>query len=178
MNENLLKQQVFRVGIELGNGYAMFNSNKNSNMYTTKYRNCTPADYKGGNVFFDDRIFRDFFNDAWKGGSAMPASNIKESDDNYTIELAVPGLEKGDFKIKLENQLLTISSEKKDEKNNESEKYTRKEFQYSSFKRSWNLPETVNTDAISASYNNGILSVVLPKKQDVAKNTDKVIDIA
>lgn len=147
-------------------------------MYTTKYRNCAPADHRGGNVFFDDRIFRDFFNDAWKGGSAMPASNIKESDENYTIELAVPGLDKGDFKIKLEKQLLTISSEKKDEKNNESEKYTRKEFQYSSFKRSWNLPETVNTEAISATYNNGILSVVLPKKQEEAKSTDKMIDIA
>ncbi len=147
-------------------------------MYTTKYRNCAPADNRGGNVFFDDRIFRDFFNDSWKGGSAMPASNIKESDENYTIELAVPGLDKGDFKIKLEKQLLTISSEKKDQKNNESEKYTRKEFQYSSFKRSWNLPESVNTEAISASYNNGILSVVLPKKQEEAKSTDKVIDIA
>ena len=108
----------------------------------------------------------------------MPASNIRVSEDTYTIDLAAPGLEKGDFKIKLDNNLLTISSEKKDEKNNESEKYTRKEFQYSTFKRSWNLPETVDTDAISASYNNGILSVILPKKQEVVKNTNKVIDIA
>lgn len=147
-------------------------------MYTTKYRNCAPVDSRNNNVFFDDQLFRDFFNGAWKGGSVSPASNVKESDENYTIELAAPGLDKADFKIKLDERVLSISSEKKVESNNESERYTRKEFQYNTFKRSWNLPENVDTDSISANYNNGILSVVLPKKQDVVKNNNKVIEIA
>lgn len=147
-------------------------------MYTTKYRNCAPVDSRNNNVFFDDQLFRDFFNGAWKGGSVSPASNVKESDENYTIELAAPGLDKADFKIKLDERVLSISSEKKVENNNESERYTRKEFQYNTFKRSWNLPETVDTDSISANYSNGILSVVLPKKQDVVKNNNKVIEIA
>lgn len=156
----------------------MFNSNSNNKMYTTKYRNCAPVDSRNNNVFFDDQLFRDFFNGAWKGGSVSPASNVKESDENYTIELAAPGLDKADFKIKLDERVLSISSEKKVESNNESERYTRKEFQYNTFKRSWNLPENVDTDSISANYNNGILSVVLPKKQDVVKNNNKVIEIA
>lgn len=175
---NRKKIPISCVGIEVENDHAMFNSNRNNKMYTTKYRNCAPVDSRNNNVFFDDQLFRDFFNGAWKGGSISPASNVKESDENYTIELAAPGLEKGDFKIKLDNHVLTISSEKKEENSNESERYTRKEFQYNSFQRSWNLPETIDTDAISASYNNGILNVVLPKKQDVVKNTNKVIEIA
>lgn len=147
-------------------------------MNTVKYRGFRPATTRRGSVFFDDNIFRDFFNDTWKGGSMMPASNIKEDEKLFTIEMAAPGLEKSDFKINLDDDLLTISSERKEEKNEETEKYTRKEFQYSGFSRSWNLPETIDTEAISASYNNGILSVVLPKKQEAIKNFNKEIEIS
>lgn len=155
----------------------MFNSKNDLKMYTTKFRPHVPVVNRNSNLFFDDQIFRDFFTDAWKGGSIMPATNIKETDNGFAIELAAPGLDKSDFKIKLDNNVLEISSEKSEKKHQEEGKYTRREFQYSSFKRSWTLPETIDTEAISASYVNGVLNVTLPKKQNAEKNANKFIEV-
>lgn len=145
-------------------------------MYTTRYRNCAVPANRANN-FFDDFITRDFFGGS-RHGASIPASNVKESQDKFTIEIAAPGMEKADFNVKLEDSVLTISTEKKAEVKNEGERYTRKEFSYSSFTRSFSLPETVDTEAIAATYDKGILSVVLPKKAEVVKNTSKMIEIA
>lgn len=146
-------------------------------MFITKFRPNVPVLNRNNSLFFDDQIFRDFFSDVWNGGSIMPATNIKESDNGYMIELAAPGLNKSDFKIKVDNNMLEISSEKSQENNQEEERYTRREFHYSSFKRSWTLPETVDIDAISANYVNGVLNVSLPKKKEAVKNGNKFIEV-
>jgi HSP20 family protein len=96
---------------------------------------------------------------------SAPAVNIKEDDASFTIEMAAPGKKKEDFSVSLDKSILTISSEKKEEKEEKQEKYTRREYSYTAFKRSFTLPETVSQDEISASYVDGILNVVIPKKE-------------
>ena len=98
----------------------------------------------------------------------MPAVNIKENENNFEIELAAPGLSKKDFSINLEKKILTVSSEREVNNESENKNYMRKEFGYTSFKRSFKLPETVNTEKIKASFKNGILNIELPK-MDAAK---------
>ncbi len=104
----------------------------------------------------------------WSGGSLFknqtPAINILETEKEFKMELAAPGLEKSDFKLQVENNFLTISVEKKDEKNVEQENYRRREFSYQSFKRSFELPQNVAADSISAKYDNGILNIFIPKR--------------
>jgi len=99
----------------------------------------------------------------------VPVVNVMESKDNYQVSLAAPGLRKNDFKIDLDGNMLIISSEKEEEKQDNDTRYTRKEYSYSSFSRSFNLPEGVNQDKIEASYQDGILRVVLPKKEESKK---------
>jgi HSP20 family protein len=105
-------------------------------------------------------------NQVFRRNCAVPAANISETDNDFTIALAVPGLSKEDFKIEIENNLLTIFSEKKESKEENTENYTRKEFMVGSFSRSFTLPKSIDTEKIQAQYNNGILNVVLPKKEE------------
>jgi HSP20 family protein len=114
--------------------------------------------------------FDDFFRKDW-----IPAVNVSETDKSYDIELAAPGLKKEDFHIKVENGVLTISSEKKTEKETKEKNYTRKEFNYSSFSRSFTLPENVKEDGIKASYDNGLLKLNVVK---TAANVAKAKEIA
>jgi HSP20 family protein len=111
--------------------------------------------------------------------STLPAVNVKENDNEFQIEVAAPGLKKGDFKINFNNGKLTISSEKKEEKEQkEGEKVTRKEFNYQSFQRTFSVSENVvNTDKISAKYTDGILHVKLPKREEVKPKPAKEIKI-
>jgi len=111
--------------------------------------------------------------------STLPAVNVKEKNDEFQIEVAAPGLKKGDFKINFNNGKLTISSEKKEEKEEkESGKVTRKEFNYQSFQRTFSVPDNVvNTDKISAKYADGILHVKLPKREEVKPKPAKEIKI-
>lgn len=106
----------------------------------------------------------------------FPPANIVEKNDLYQIELAIPGMDKADFNVKLDEKLLTISAEKKEEKNAETDKMIRKEFSYRSFKRSFTLDEKIDAGNISAKYENGILKLELPKKEEV-KNVAKEITI-
>jgi HSP20 family protein len=99
----------------------------------------------------------------------IPSVNIIENDDDFLIELSVPGLKKDDFNIKLDNQLLTISREIEEKKEEKNDKYTRREFVYGNFSRSFTLPKSINFDDISADYDEGILKVSLPKKEEEAK---------
>lgn len=118
----------------------------------------------------------------WLGGmqsfnANVPAVNIKETDTNFGIELAAPGKTKEDFNIEIDHNVLTISSEEKSEKEETQGKYTRKEFNYSSFRRAFTLPETVNTDSINAIYENGVLHVSLPKKEEALPKPKRLIEI-
>jgi HSP20 family protein len=114
---------------------------------------------------FDDDFFPVFQNRT----SSIPAVNIKEDDKQYTLELAAPGIEKKDLKIDINEEVLTISSELKNDTEENRNGYKRKEFSYSSFCRSFYIPENVNRDSIEANYRDGILSVSLPK-QDAEKS--------
>lgn len=126
--------------------------------------------------FFDnDR----FFNNRWfENVSNMPAVNIKETDADFDVEFAAPGFKKTDFKVDIDNNVLTISAEKKDEKSEEGKRYTRKEFSYSSFSRSFTLPQSVNADKIDAKYNDGILKLNIPKKEEAKAKAKKEIKVA
>ena len=120
-----------------------------------------------------DDIFRDFS----KSNSTLPAVNIKEDNTSFSVEVAVPGLSKEDININVENNVLTISSEKKVQNEEIKENYTRKEYSYQSFKRSFNLPkDIVDSDAIAANYNNGELIITVPKVEKVVPKT-KMIEI-
>lgn len=106
----------------------------------------------------------------------IPAVNVLEENDKYILELAAPGLKKSDFKINLDNQMLTIYSEKKEEKQKNKKNYSRHEFSYHSFSRSFSLPDDIEEDKITAKYENGILTVELPKKEPELK-VNKIIEI-
>jgi HSP20 family protein len=127
-------------------------------------------------------VFQNFFDndfvDMFNRKGMDPAANILEHPDSFELDLAAPGLKKDDFKIHLENNVLTISSEVKDEVEEESKNYTRKEFHYSSFSRSFTLPRTVDLEKIKADYENGVLKVMLPKKEDARVDIKKEIKIS
>jgi HSP20 family protein len=106
-----------------------------------------------------------------------PAANIIEQEDGFYLEIAAPGLTKEDFKINLENNIMTISSEIEDQKREEGKNYTRKEFYYGSFSRSFTLPKTIDLDKIKAEYEQGILKIALPKKDEARVEMKKEIRI-
>lgn len=121
-----------------------------------------------------DHLVNDFLspilNDSFLGErfiSKVPAVNIAESNDAYFIELASPGLNKEDFKINLDGEVLTISAEKKSVVEEESKKYSKREYSYTAFTRSFNLPEGIDHNNVSASYTDGILKVMVGKKEEV-----------
>jgi len=108
---------------------------------------------------------------------SMPAVNIVEQKDSYQVSLAAPGMKKDDFNIDVEGDILHISAEKREEKEEKDEKYTRKEFNYTSFSRSFTLPDSVIKDKIDASYENGLLRLVLPKTDEARKTSSKHISV-
>lgn len=122
-----------------------------------------------------DGFFQDFpttFGREWN--TAFPPTNIHETADAFHLELSVPGRNKEDFKLAIENGFLTISFEKKEENKTEDYKTVRKEFSFKSFKRSFNLDDQVNTDGIQAKYENGVLKLLLPKKEQQKESTKQI----
>ncbi len=109
---------------------------------------------------------------------SLPAVNVSENVEGFHLELAAPGLQKEDFKIKIENNRLSISSEKEENTEETKDKYTRKEFSYSKFVRSFVLPQTVDSEKISANYQDGILKLEIPKKEEAKEKGPKLIEIA
>jgi HSP20 family protein len=107
----------------------------------------------------------------------MPSVNITENKDEFNVSLAVPGMKKDDFKIDVYGNMLTISCEKDETKEENDKKYTRKEYSYSSFSRSFTLPEEVNTEKIDARYEDGLLTLSLPRKEEVKKSAAKQIAV-
>ncbi len=112
-----------------------------------------------------DRWTEGFFDDDFFAPRTInvPAVNVKETDEEYHLEFAVPGMKKDDFTIEVKNGILTVSSEKEVQKEEKDDGYTRKEFSYEAFNRSFYLPETVNADKITAVYKEGVLEVKVPK---------------
>ena len=148
---------------------SLVNSNSNQNFPTLSN-------------WLDDIFNRDLipsvFTSNFNTGITLPKVNIKETANDFAVEMAVPGLKKSDFQIEIDNQVLSISTETKEENERKEENYTRREFGYSSFKRTFTLPKSVNADKINASYNEGILSILLPKKEEAKQKPARSIKIS
>ncbi|HEY0679577.1 MAG TPA: Hsp20/alpha crystallin family protein [Chitinophagaceae bacterium] len=133
---------------------------------------------------FNDPFTRDFFNWGLSNTSStnttIPAVNIRETNDNFIVEMAAPGMTKKDFKVELDGNMLTISSEKTNEsQDNENEKYSRREFSYQSFQRTFQLPkDVVDSERIEAKYNDGVLNLVIPKREEVKQKPPRMINIS
>jgi HSP20 family protein len=133
-------------------------------------------------------LFDRFFENEWfdrtdrnfsATNTTLPSVNIKESSEDFEVEVAAPGLGKNDFRIELSNDVLTISSEKEVEnETNEGQQFTRREFSYQSFSRSFTLPNTADSEKIEAKYENGILRVVIPKKEEAKPRPARQIAIS
>ncbi|MCB0650353.1 MAG: Hsp20/alpha crystallin family protein [Saprospiraceae bacterium] len=111
-------------------------------------------------------------------GATLPAVNIKETDKEFGLELAAPGMSKEDFKVAVEDDVLTISAEKEFSKEDKKDNYNRREFSYSSFQRRFNLPESIEADKVTAKYKDGVLHVSLPKKPEAQPKPAKTIKIS
>lgn len=143
-----------------------FNPNNNNN----KKNGMMPG---FNNVF--DSIFNDtFFSDRMM--SRVPAANISESKDHYHVELAAPGLRKEDFKLSLERDVLSISVEQNAQQGTQERNFNKREFSYSSFVRSFTLPESADDNGIEAKYENGVLCINIPKREE-AKMQSRQIEI-
>ena len=127
-----------------------------------------------------NRFFNDDFDNYFDLGNHgyLPATNVIENDKEFEIEIAIPGMEKEDIKLNVENNLLTIASEKEVKKEETDKNYTRREFSYGSFCRSFTLPKTVDVDQIRANYEKGILKVALPKKEEAKTKLSREINIS
>jgi HSP20 family protein len=124
--------------------------------------------------FFDDDRF---FGSPWLKGQSVPAVNVKENDKRFEVELAAPGFQKNDFQISLEQGLLTIAAEKKQETEKKEDHYTRREFGYTSFARSFNLPKNTSEEDVNAAYENGVLKLTIAKKELPTAKPRKPIEI-
>ena len=135
-------------------------------------------------MLFDDFFNRDLFN--WNASNfsdtntTVPAVNIRETNDNYEVEVAAPGMNKEDFKVELDGNMLTISSEKQRQDEDKQEgRFYRREFSYQSFQRTFNLKkEVVDIDKIEAKYENGLLHLVIPKKEEAKQKPPRLIQIS
>ena len=133
---------------------------------------------------FDDFLNRDLFD--WSNSNfsntntTLPAVNVKETPETFEVEMAAPGMKKEDFKVELNNNLLTISSEHKNEhEEKENDKYSRREFSYQSFQRSFQFSrEAVDADKIQAKYENGVLKLIIPKREEIKQKPSRLIDIS
>jgi HSP20 family protein len=130
-----------------------------------------------GNLLSDFFNNDRFFDSDWLKSQPVPAVNVRETEKNFEIELAAPGRSKKDFNITVDNGVLTISSEKKEEKEQKEKNYTRKEFGYSSFSRAFTLPENVNEDDVKANYEDGLLKLSLAKQVATQSKAKKAIEV-
>lgn len=132
-------------------------------------------------------FFNDVLNSSWndlslrnysKENSTLPSINVKETDNDFVVEMAAPGMDKKDFKVEVDKGVLSISSEVKSEsEQTEDDNYTRREFNYQSFCRSFSLPTSADSDKICAKYEKGILKVLIPKREEAKPKPVRMIDI-
>lgn len=130
---------------------------------------------------FDDFLTKDLFN--WPSssstGTTIPSVNIFETDGEFHVEMAAPGMSKNDFKVELDNNTLTISSQKTSEESEGDDKnYQRKEFSFQSFMRTFHLPDSAAAEKINAKYEDGILKLLIPKKEEAKRKPVKTIKIS
>lgn len=136
---------------------------------------------KRNNLVFPS-LMNEIFKPDWFGGlenmnSNVPSVNIKDNEKDFELELAVPGRKKEDFNIEIDKNVLTISSEVNSEKETSEENYTRREFGFTSFKRAFTLPETIDEEKIKADYVDGILSFTLPKRKESLPKPKRMIEL-
>lgn len=146
-------------------------------MTLVKFNN--PARKNSGN-FFDQFFADDFFRPAFQEklfGGTVPAVNVIEGAEAYRIEVAAPGLEKADFKMAIDKDVLTIKVEKEASTEATEEKHLRREFTYRAFERSFQLPKSIDQDQISAKYDSGVLTVALPKRKEALEKATREITI-
>ena len=129
--------------------------------------------------FFGGDIF-DSTSSTNKIGNSLPAVNIQETKDNFKVQVAAPGMKKDDFDIELNNNILVISSERKSEEEDKSEdgNYTRREFNYTSFRRTFTLPDSVDSEKIQAKYTEGVLNLEIPKREEAKEKPKRKIKIS
>ncbi len=138
---------------------------------------------KRNNILFPT-LMNEIFKPDWFGGletassGTVPSVNILEKDNGYELQLAVPGLKKEDLVVEINANVLTISAKVAETKETSEQSYTRKEFSYSNFERAFSLPKTVATDNIEASYENGILLLALPKREEALPKPKRTIEIS
>jgi HSP20 family protein len=125
--------------------------------------------------FFNDRFFNQL--DSRNCNVNSPAVNITEDDHGYTIEVAAPGIQRKEFNIEVNEDVLTISTEQKESKEEKKPNFLRREFNFRSFKRSFELPETVDQNDIKATHDAGILTLTLPKKEEVVQKAPRQIEV-
>lgn len=155
---------------------ALMNVTKNGNHNET---GLTP---RGWTSLIDDLFntspFPSAFNSHLNTGVSVPKVNIRENKDEYFVDMAVPGMKKEDFNIDLDNEVLTVSAEQKVENENAEDNFTRKEFAYSSFKRTFTLPDSIDDSKINAKYTDGILSITLPKREEAKEKPVRTIIVS
>lgn len=140
--------------------------------------NLAKRNYSNGYPVVMDQFFKDILGGTQYMQKAVPPVNIKETERSFSIAVVAPGLKKDEFAIEVDKKLLTISHKVDADKTEEGEgKYTRKEFTQTSFKRAFTLPENVNEADINAVYQDGILNITLPKKEEVKQESKRVIEI-
>ena len=132
----------------------------------------SPFNSVTSDLFGDDFFEGEFFN-----RTSLPAVNVKETNKQFDLELAAPGLNKRDFSISVDNGILRVSAETKKEEEKTEDNYTRREFSFSKFSRSFTLPEYADKDAIDAEYENGVLKLSIMKKEGVTEETAKKIAV-
>jgi HSP20 family protein len=143
----------------------------------------TLARFKSRDLFpslFNEFLNRDMFDLANTSfnDSSLPAVNIKETKDDFLVEVAAPGMNKDDFNIEIDNGLLIISTEKEERNEDISDgEFTRREFSYQSFKRSFTLPKTIYEDKVKANYKDGVLMITLPKREEAKEKPKRMIKI-
>ena len=130
--------------------------------------------------FVDEFFGRDLLNNFFetRTGVTTPAVNIIEGKDDFKIEVAAPGLDKKDFKIDIDNDMLSISAEKESRVKEDEDNYVRREFGYTSFRRTFTLPDSVNADKIKATHKDGILQITIPKREEARVKPPKKIEIS
>ena len=128
--------------------------------------------------FFMDQPFSNFLSMDTRRVARIPATNTRESDDEFILELAAPGMKKKDFHVDIDNGMLEIKVEKEEEFKTEEPKFTRREYNYNAFYRSFTLPETVDGEKINAEYEEGILKIHLPKLPGAKKRPVKEITVS
>ncbi len=137
---------------------------------------------KRNNLVFP-ALMNEIFKPDWFGGvetseNNLPSVNIKESEINFELALSVPGYDKKDFKVEVDREVLTVSAEVINEEVKKDETFTRREFSVKSFKRAFTLPNTIDAEGIKANYESGILSLVLPKKEEALPKPKRLIELS